>query len=451
MDISPLTALRGNRKLADWCYWSLALILIAVSFWMGTARPYLSLDNPPQDIVNLQKVEVDYHQLYPALESKHTFAQTFEWWHSAWRADEWVGAYWRPLSMQMWWLESHLFGEDRSFNWMRVSLLLAACFNLLLLRFFHLLSGRRLFALIGLAIFALPGHWLHLISPLSVEPRISNADLLLLQGWKDQPDLFANCLTIGALIFAWNRRYGWALACAALAPCFKESGLLTFPLLFGLLLYRGELKSLPKWVYAGVVGFFGLYMFARWTAGPMVFGFHTHGGDAGAVARYTNAMLPLAWISIGGFGEALAALGVCGLLLWRPKKLLVWLGYVIALLAVSVLLVALQSQLPIDVAFAQFLMEGMRPVVLLVSWLLVGLAIWKHRQFLRQAIYLSLCAFFLAIPFAMVTGALEHVLTMARAFQAGYGACAFLSVVGVAVAFFSRQNSNAVAHAGLHE
>jgi hypothetical protein len=403
-------------------------LIIAISFWMGVGRRYLSGANPQEDIVNLQRTEVDYHQLYPALESKHTFGETFNWWREPWRADEWVGAYWRPLSMQVWWIESHVFGEDRSFQWMRVSLFLAALFDVLLCVFLWRLSRRRLFAIIGLAIFALPGAWLHMISPLSKEPRISNADLLLLQGWKDQPDLFANCLIIGAMIFALRRRYGWALVCAALAPCFKESGLMVFPLLLGVVIYCGDLKQLPKWVYAGVASVLALYMLGRYSAGPMVFHFHTHGGDAGALTRYSNAMFPHAWMSLDSLGEALAGIGISGLLLWRPKQPMIWLGYLIGLIAICVIAVALQARISLDVAFAQFFLVGPWPIAMLVLWFIVTAVVCKQRSYLRPAVFLAVCAFLVAIPFAMVTGALEHVLCLARAFQAGYGACVTLSV-----------------------
>ena len=424
---SLLAQLRSKLPLL---YGVAIALLIFISFWMGAGRRYLSFANPREDIVNLQRIEVDYHQLYPSLESKQTFAQSFDWWHEPWRADQWVGAYWRPLSMQAWWIESHLFGEDRSYNWMRVSLLLAALFDVLLFLFFWRLTCRRLFALVGLAIFVLPGAWIHLLSPLAVVPRISNADLLLVQGWKDQPDLFANCLIIAAMIFAFDRRYFGALICACLAPCFKESGLLVFPLVLAMVVYAGDFRRLPKWIYAAVASFFALYMFARWTAGPMVFHFHTHGGDAGAISRYTNAMLPLAIIALTSIGAAFAGLTTFGLILWRPRRLWMWTSAVAASLFVGVLLLALQRLMELDVAFAQFLLDG-EPVLLFILWLLVTAAIIMARIYLKPAIFLAACAFFVAIPFAMVTGALEHVLTLARAFQAGYGACAALSVISV--------------------
>jgi hypothetical protein len=433
---SILTRLQHDKRAIGTLYGVVIALIILASFWLGTGRRYLNLDNPRHDIINLQAKEVDYHMLYPSIESKRTFAETFDWWHEAWRADEWVGAYWRPLSMQAWWIEARLFGIDRSHSWMRVSLTLAALFDVLLFFLFWKMTKRRLLALVGLALFALPS-WIVTVSPLSSQPRIWNADLLFCQGWKDQPDLFANCLTVGALLLAIDRRYTWALLCAALAPCFKESGLLTFPLVLGVVIYQGDLKTMPKWVYGGVVTVFAFYMYGRWSSGPMVFRFHTHGGDAGAWARYSNAILPLAWLSLASIGHAIAATGVLALLVRGPKRTYIWMASIIGLLASSVGVTALQTRGPLDVALAQFIL-GAGSALLFLLWLLVALIVWQRREFLSPALFFAACAFFVAVPFAMVTGALEHVLTLARAFQAGYGACVLLAVCAFAYSLFAR-------------
>jgi len=434
-NISAITSSEVHRRTA---YWLLAAFLIFASLWLGVGRKYLNFDNPSQDIVHLQATEVDYHQLYPALESKHTFAQTFQWWREPWRADQWVGAYWRPLSMQAWWIESHAFGEDRSFNWMRVSVLLSIVFDLLLLQLFRILFKHRLYALVGLAIFVLPGSWMHAITPLAISPRIWNADLLLTQGWKDQPDLFANSLILAAMICTFRKRYGWALLFGALAPCFKESGLLAYPLLLGVVTYQGELKRLPKWIYAGVGAVYAAILLARYLAGPMVFHFHTHGGHAGAVVRYTNAMLPLSVLLLTSFGAALLGLALFSLLILKPNRPLVWLRILLPTLLLAILIAALQGGVTYDVAFAQFLMDGWQSTLLFTLWLVVTFLVWQQREFLKPAIFLTACALLVAVPFATVTGALEHVLTLARAFQAGYGACVALSLGRAVVAVLQR-------------
>ncbi len=405
---------------------------------MGAGSRYLNTENPKVDILQLQKVDVDYHMLYPALESKPTFWSTFNWWHEPWRGDAWVGAYWRPLSMQAWWLEAHLFGEDRSFNWMRFSLILSVFFNILLLYFLWLLTKNRFLALVGMALFDFPAAWFHWICPLSDLPRVNNADLMIIQGWKDQPDLFANIFVVGALILAVKNRWVLSLLCAAAAIGFKESGLMAFPLAAIVVWPTQGLKRMPWWVYVSSASIVALMMVARWFAGPLVFAFHSYGRDVGGLTRYLNAMLPLGLSALSSAGETLVGAGLAGLLLWRPKSLPVWLGAILGLLFAGVALVACQESLPLDVAFAQLLDQGAVPVLLLTLWLIVIAVLWTHKIYFKWAMILAACAFVSALSFGLATQAALHVLALARAFQAGYGACVVFGV-GAAVLAKLRQ------------
>ena len=416
-------------------YVLLILSIIGISFWNGAGRDYLNLQNPRVDIANLQKVDVDYHMLYPSLEAKQNFAQTFRWWREPWRADQWVGAYWRPLSMQAWWIESHVFGEDHSFNWTRVSVFLCAIFDLLLVAFIWALTKNRWLALAALAIFALPPGWLHAVCPLSDLPTIANADLLIAKGWKDQPDLWANCLSLGALIFVLRERWGWALLCTGLAIGFKESGLMVVPMVAILAASNGSVKRIPLWVYGAAVGMLALMMFGRWLAGPLVFHFHSYGRDVGGPTRYANAVLPLAFTAFSTYGYALFGIGLFALILKRPKSLIVWLVSVLLLLAISIRLLAIQTQQTMDVAFAQFLLLGWAPILMLLVWQLLFAVLWTQKKYFWPAMILAACAYVAALPFAMATQAAVHCLAMGRALQAGFGAC---WIFGLAAAGYQR-------------
>lgn len=405
-------------------------LIIALSLGSSPSRRYFSLDNPTVDIVNLQRVDVDYHMLYPSIEAKTTFGETFGWYREPWRDDAWVGAYWRPLTMQAWWLQAHMFGIDRPYNWMRISLLLAVAFDVLLLSLVWNLTKSRLLALIALALFALPS-WIHAWTPLSERPRIGFSDLLILE-WKDQPDLFANCFILGALILAIRGRFAFALLCGALAIGFKESGLMSFPLVFLAMAWTGRVKQIPKWCYAATAALLGLMMVGRWFAGPLVFRFHSYGGHTGAVTRYTNAMLPLGFGALVSAGQTLAGAGLFGLMAWRPKGLIVWTLCVLGLLGTSVVLVSWQNGLPLDVGFAQLIDTGTRPILLLLAWLLVFALLWRNKFLFKWAMFFAASAYLLALPFGMATQAAEHVLTLARAFQCAYGACVLLAT-GIAL------------------
>jgi len=422
-------------------YLIVVVLLIAISFWMGAGRRYLTATTPRDDIVQLQKVDVDYHVLYPSIEAKRTFLSTFNWWHEPWRADAWVGAYWRPLTMQAWWLEAHVFGEDRSYNWMRFSLLLMVVFDLLLLYFLWQLTKNKFLALAGLALFALPSAWFHAVNPLCDLARVNDADLMIVQGWKDQPDLFANIFVFAALILALKNRWALALACTAAAIGFKESGLMVFPLAALVIWPTQGIRRIPWWVYVASGAMLVLMMVARWFAGPLVFAFHSYGRDVGGLARYMNAMLPLGLSAVSSAGETLVGAGVFGLLLWRPKNLLVWLGVVLGLFVAGVALVGWQESLTLDVAFAQLLDQGAVPMLLLIVWLVLMAALWTQKTYFKWAMILAACAFVSALSFALATQAALHVLALARAFQAGYGACVVFGVGAAVVRRLDRRSN----------
>lgn len=419
-DRSVLALAQDSRLL----YGLAVALLIFLGLFLGAGRQYLSLENPRIDVAHMKAIDVDYHMLYPSLEAKKTFASTFQWYREPWRADTWVAAYWRPLTMQAWWLQSHFFGEDRSFNWMRVSLGLQVIFDLLLLALFRSITRSRGMALLGLALFALPLAWLISVCPLSEQPRVWNHDLMIVQGWKDQPDLWCNCLVLGAMLLSMRGRYGLALLSTALAIGFKESGLMAFPLVLITVSFTQGFRRIPPWVYSAAVVILGLMMWGRYAAGPLVFRFHTYGRNVGGWTRYSYAMTPLGLRAITSYGQTAFALGLFGLFLWKPKRPIVWAGALLGSATVAVLLVSLQERLTWDVGFAQFLTEGLKPSLLMFAWLAVGAVLWRQREVFKWAMVLAACAFLAAVPFALATQTALHVLALGRAFQAGYGACA---------------------------
>lgn len=433
---------RTTSKRLSVIYWLAVVAIIAISLWMGAGRRYLNFENPSIDVAHMKTVDVDYHMLYPSIEAKHSFGETFKWWRERWRADEWVGAYWRPLTMQAWWLQAHIFGEDKSFNWMRISVLLAIAFDFLLLVFLRTLTRRPWLALAGLAIFALPPTWLQYISPLGVVPRVASADLMIVQGWKDQPDLWANCFLLGAMIFALKKRYGWALVCTAAAIGFKESGLMAFPLVAILAVSRGEFKKIPIWVYGASIVMLALMMYARWLAGPLVLQFHSYGNNVGGLTRYSNAVFPLAFTGIGSWSTFIFGIGIFAFIVQRPKNLIVGLLVIIGLFAASVGLTALQERMTLDVALAHFIIVGLLPAIILSSWLAVIYLLWKQKTYFSPAITLALCGYVAALPFAMATQAAEHCLALGRALLAGYGACVAFAIGTWLIDLYSRRFSN---------
>ena len=438
---------RGGIRLPSWLaalcrskilYAVLILLIIALSFTTGSERQYFSLQNPKIDVMRMQVIDVDYHFLYPALEGKHSFLETFNWWHEPWRGDANMGGYWRPILMQFWWCESRLFGEDRSFNWMRVSILLTVAFDLLLVLFLWTFTRNRWLAALGLAIWALPPFIFQYVSPLSALPNIANNELLLAHGWKDQPDLFLNCLTLVAMILAYRNRYGWALLCAGIAIGFKEPGVMIFPLIVIFIALTQGIKKIPPWFYWGTIGILLVMTIFRWTAGPYVFYMRRYGRNEGAALRYMNAMLPAGLTAIYSYGQLLFGAAVFSVGVWGRKRLIASTLFLIAVFAASIGLVCWQEHLDLDVGFAQFLILGWQPILLLVLWLCSLAILYVQKQYFKWAIMLAICGYVAALPYASAAQATDHVLALGRSFLAGYGACVTFAVFTLAAQIIRR-------------
>ena len=343
--------------------------------------------------------------------------------------------------MQVWWTQAHVFGEAKTFNWMRVSVLLAAAFDLLFYVFLKTLTKNTFLALIGLALFLIPPDWLVHVNPLAVS-QMSGTDLLLKAGWLDQPDLWTNCLTLGALLVAMREKWGWTLLLTGIAIAFKESGMMIFPLVALVMLGTARFSRIPAWVYGASAVMLGLMMYARWLAGPLVFQFHSYGNDVSGPTRYWIAMSPLAFGALFSLGQTLFALGTSGVILWRQKSILVTLGCLLGCFFLSVVLVSWQNRLALDVAFAHLIDSGWKPMSLLVAWVLFFTILLKNRELLKHALLLTGCALVAALPFAMATQAGAHCLALGRAFEAGFGACWAVAIGAAILSFVKKRFPN---------
>ncbi|MBI3721066.1 MAG: hypothetical protein HY248_00810, partial [Fimbriimonas ginsengisoli] len=134
----------------------LAALVILLAMVFGPAARYLNFKNPDDSasMLGARATSVDYHDIYISLESKRSLADTFDWWHASWVVTR--NTFWRPLTMQAWWIESRAFGEFRTHNWMRASVVLYALYGALFAAFVARLTRRRSLALLSLGLFMLP-------------------------------------------------------------------------------------------------------------------------------------------------------------------------------------------------------------------------------------------------------------------------------------------------------
>ncbi len=370
--------------------------------------------------------KIDIPMLLGALSEKTTFASTFAWWHESWTRQT---AYWRPLTMQSFWLEKRLFGLDRYDRWMWVSFALGAAFAALLGIYVRVVTGRRDLALLSVALFTLP-------SPLSLLRNIvssgPNSDLVL-GTWKDQPDLWANCLTLAALILLHRRRFAWALACGAAAVCFKESGWLVFPLSLVQLIATRRLREMPLWVYGAAAAVILTLLGFRYSAGPAVMRGYHMGSNQHWHDRYVNALegvyFSMMFTLLPGWLLGHAAVGgILAVKRFGPARGMLAFAAMAFLVAVYY---ARADSLTLPEAVAGLLdPENNLPACAAVTalWLFGAAALARNRPLLRRAAYFFVLSAIAATPFVAATQVLAHALHLATSFESVIGAAMTLAV-----------------------
>lgn len=440
MNTSPQSQLADERREtlgsrrkapspADRRYWIVlaAVAVLLVAQMLAVESRWLF----NRDIVafsrNVPRVDrIDVPMLLGSLAAKPTFVSTFAWWHESWAKQ---APYWRPLTMQTFWLEKRLFSLDRYDRWMWVTFVLGMVYAVLLGIYVHTLTGRRDLALLSVALFTLPsplGHFQNII------PTGPNSALVL-GSWKDQPDLWANSLILAALVLTHRRRFGWALACSAVAVCFKESGWLVFPLCFVQLLAMRRLRELPPWVYGvSVVVVLTLLAF-RYSAGPeVVRGYHM-GSNTHWRNRYVNALEGLYFSFLFSFlpgwllGHALYAGALAVRRLGPVRGVLSFLAMAVGVAFCYARIAALTVPEAI-VGLLDPENNYILVAVLTAVWLFGAVSLARNRSLRNWAAYFFVLGAISATTFVAATQVLSHALHLAMSFQSVIVAAMILAV-----------------------
>lgn len=439
------------------CAITLLSIAFSVSKMPGdpstSAARYLTLANPKLRVYTsaAETKEIDYVELLRTIGTKDSFAETFNFWHEPWRLDTDLAAYWRPLTMQLFWLENRAFRSNHPYNWVRISILAQVIYTLLFAALLYKLTNSPAVTLITTLVISFPREWLNPI-PFLPTTYHTPSMLLLEKGWKDQPDLFANIFILATLLLALNRRWYLALACAAIAVCFKESGWLAFVLMPAALWAtrfappllpstRSTHTHVPKSASGGegvrgrgspftlsTLAVILLLLALRWSAGPAVFFAHTRESNSGWLTEYLHSVSSIAFFDLRFFAEALIALAIAYVFTkWSPSSVLSKLAIVGGAMICALVLSAIQHQVTLQIA-PVLLLQGFASVGLqLLLWLALFIPLVLDKDLRLIALAFILLGMVAAAPHAATSQANLHTLSLAIYFQSVFVGCMILA------------------------
>jgi len=421
-----------------WCtlvFLILDNIRIEIGSWL--------LSGDPSRLSPMLADHIDVPLILHSLQSKPTFASTFAWWHSSWIPEV---PFWRPLSIQGFWIEAHVFTTRRYDLWMWVScighlLMLAALAAMTLAVAVRDLERRadriRRFAVVWLTLWIFAAERVGGISPTFLGDLFirTPADIVL-YAWKNQPDIFTDLFVFLTLTFVAVRQWWPVLVCAFVAVAFKESGWMAWLLAGVLLAIGGEWRQVPKSVYvAAGVSIFAL-LALRWISGSEVFrGFHqgtNHSWwrrfEIGVGGNYLDALVELPYCFILGH-----ILVVVSWLRSRGRRVA---GYVTLALGISGA-IALQMRMtdsPLDATIVSYLdphIVSFRTLLVLGVYVQVsGVWLALRTPFYRRLwLFAAIASVLSAMPFAAAAQVQIHALHQTFAFESMAWAIIFVALI----------------------
>jgi hypothetical protein len=254
---------RINRKFAKICTLLCLASVILASYYQAIYDEFLA---PSHDAVVQQSYARDYKDIPPLLhrisECK-TILQMSSYWHEDYTKSV---PFYRPMSLTWYWLEYHALGADHFNRWDVVSIFLNLIFCVLLWFLVRDMTGSFTAACITLLVYAGSrdqdiGTAIMLAFKLQGTPA-----LVASQCWKDQPTLISDCLTVLAMLLAFHKKWLAGLISALVAVLFKESGWITYPLVFVLLIGTRKLRDVPPYVYGAAFLAIALPMLGRYAS-----------------------------------------------------------------------------------------------------------------------------------------------------------------------------------------
>jgi hypothetical protein len=440
------TAWRNARRvlLAVLTVWALGSLLYEA---ISINERWFTSTNVPEMSRTFAAIDVDDALFVRNAESRPTFGSTFFWWHH-----NWIGQafpfYWRPLTVQSYWVECRLFGPDRFDRWQTADIAFHVLFACLLAVFAWRITGSKFAAPITVLAFTSFRPISGLEPAYFVSAFTTPAANVVLDNWKDQPEMWTGACAVGALLCALSRRWWAALALAAISVCYKESGWMTFPMLLACAVYTRQVPTIPRsvWIATGLVVFALIAL--RASAGHSVLVPHHDSGSSGGLGRYVHAVIDgdlqllttnLWPIPLFGFAAAvltflrrpgLIARVVIGLILFAAAGAAVGYGNSADLASGTEMMIDPAAKL--DEVTHCFLYG----VIILLAW--------RDVPVRRMALCLYVLVLLSAIPSCFVLQPNLHMLYLTNAFQSVLVAAVGLAAIRQAAALLTGQrNANA--------
>lgn len=368
--------------------------------------------------------KIDIPVLLNSLASKPTYSSTFAWWHSSWCKEV---PFWRPLTIQSFWLEKAAFTTDHFEKWYCVMFLFKLIFFALMGVYAFKLTKRRDIALLATALYGIP----ITIIPHLADFVLTQAPVDLVNAWKDQPDLWTDILILSALIFTFDKRYWLALLSATLAVCFKESGWFAFPLILLQLFYTRQIKSVPKSIFIGTLASIVLLAILRissgvghgFSMGTNEYWFNRYFGAVGGLYLTTAMAFPIAWL----MGTTLFATVFTAIRCNRLISISVFATGI----AITLTLAWFLQGTPVSsalISFVDYESPNFIYTVPVFVWLLLAAPLFFNRPALMRCSYVYVLIAITAVPFVMATQVLHHALHLSTCFGSIFVSIMFVNV-----------------------
>jgi hypothetical protein len=369
-----------------------------------------------------------------------TFLQTRSYWHENYTPGI---TYYRPLSLTFFWIQYHLFGTTYFNRWVMVSVALHLCFCVIFGVFVASITRSRLAALCTVMLFAgfrsfpYTSHILDIFNLSDLAPALGAVG-----SWKDQPTLISDGLTILSLFFARKKKIPPSLICALIGVLFKESALITYPLILLMLLAQGELHCLSKRHLAIAAVCIAIPPLARYAAGMGLFVPHIQTNFPVMIDRYVHTISGVYFMGflVGQWAATLFASGFYILAIRRHGTLLTRLAWAIGLVLVGGLIEGrlIGGSLAVDIVA---LFDPSMQLVYIVEclyWCAAFDAVIRFPNLAKSALLMAGMSLLAALPdIAVHSPPNTHRLHLCFAFQSavlGIGAAAILRIVQQAAA-----------------
>jgi hypothetical protein len=420
---------RANSRLTNILVFLLLAISLLTADFLQFESMFIGPHHNEQTKAIFARDYIDVPPLLLRINQCKTFVQTRSYWHEDYTPSV---PFYRPLSLTWFWLESHAFGQDHFNRWVAVSIIINLVFCTLLWSLVKSTTKSTAIATVTLLVFAGVRNFTPLNSILFSYLTLPDTPSLTTSlYWKDQATLLSDSFTLAAIVLANKKSWIPGLFCALCSVLFKESGWITYAMVFVFLAGTGKIRDIPRWVYVATVVCIALPMIARAASGMGLIGGQEVGENRNWFNRYALATLGPCFLCFARnvWAAPLFATALYGIA--RLKKMTVVIRLVLCLAALAICGLLYGSEIGVDpvTGLVALLDPSMQLSRVLICLLFVIAAGWlfEEKDIGRQALVFLILSFIAAMPFAAAAQVLERALHMCHAFHSVVIALAWIA------------------------